>query len=555
LPPDPNQISNYTQNYDYDSAGNLLQMRHVGAQNFTRTMRVAEDSNRSLPEGETDADFDTGFDPNGNQLQLVRGQTMEWDVRNQLQQITTITRATAASDNERYIYDGQGQRCRKINSTQTSSRTLKNEVRYLPGLEIRTTGDGEILHVITAQNSRVLHWQAGLPSGIANDQIRYSLSDHLGSNTLELDQQGNLISQESYYPFGGTAWWAARSAVEAKYKTIKYSGKERDASGLYYYGFRYYAPWLQRWISPDPFGISAGLNLYEFVKNTPIRLLDINGLVGTDPNKTERISYTSPGLEARLNAIKQSQKEHFDLIDNAYTHEIEDTSYITSEYSTEGSDESDYFYNQYKKHKWNIHVNFKNVRTEPVVHANHIAVAQYLRVAKHKNFMGQLPSVIKGSYVTNAGAIEVAKTYESGSNELREKFIHQTQLGKSMQRIFKTFGLVANKVTTRFHPNQQLDIYIHVTPDNQTIMAPAQTLISTPIASDTSSQSTSRLDPFYQVLQEYTPSSIEVRHNSMIQNTQTTPDTLPLHSSWFTSLFQSLQNHIRPTALRRGATP
>ncbi|MBX8577558.1 RHS repeat-associated core domain-containing protein [Pseudomonas cichorii] len=277
LPPDPNQISNYTQSYDYDAAGNLLQMSHVGAQNFTRTMRVAENNNRSLPEDETDADFDTGFDPNGNQLQLVRGQTMEWDVRNQLQQITTITRATAASDYERYIYDGQGQRCRKINSAKTSSRTLNNEVRYLPGLEIRTTADGEVLHVITAQNSRVLHWQAGQPSGIANDQIRYSLSDHLGSNTLELDHKGKLISQESYYPFGGTLWWAARSAVEAKYKTVRYSGKERDASGLYYYGFRYYVPWLQRWINPDPAGDVDGLNLFCFSRNSPMVWVDPSG--------------------------------------------------------------------------------------------------------------------------------------------------------------------------------------------------------------------------------------------------------------------------------------
>ncbi|WP_201007210.1 RHS repeat domain-containing protein, partial [Pseudomonas cichorii] len=279
LPPDPNQVSNYTQSYDYDSAGNLLQMRHVGAQNFTRTMRVAQNSNRSLPEGETDADFDTGFDPNGNQLQLVRGQTLEGGRRNQLQQITTITRAAEACDNERYIYDGQGQRCRKINSTLASSRTLNNEVCYLPGLEIRTTADGEVLHVITARNSQVLHWQAGLPSGIANDQIRYSLSDHLGSGTLELDHQGNLISQESYYPFGGTSWWAARSAVDAKYKTIRYSGKERDVSGLYYYGFRYYAPWLQRWINPDPAGDVDGLNIFRFSRNSPMVWVDPSGSI------------------------------------------------------------------------------------------------------------------------------------------------------------------------------------------------------------------------------------------------------------------------------------
>ncbi|MEE4179582.1 RHS repeat-associated core domain-containing protein [Pseudomonas viridiflava] len=288
LPPDPNQVSNYTQTYDYDAAGNLLTMRHVSEQSFTRTMRVAPDSNRSLPEGEVDTDFADSFDANGNLQQLVRGQSLSWNVRNQLQQITTVQRETGLNDEERYVYDGQGQRVRKINSAQASGRTLINEVRYLPGLEIRTTADGEILHVITAQAGRngvrVLHWEAGKPDGIANDQVRYCLNDHLGSSTLELDQQGGLISQESYYPFGGTAWWAARSAVEAKYKTVRYSGKERDASGLYYYGFRYYAPWLQRWISPDPAGDVDGLNLYVMVDNNPLTNVDSDGLAPVELN-------------------------------------------------------------------------------------------------------------------------------------------------------------------------------------------------------------------------------------------------------------------------------
>ncbi|WP_233424581.1 RHS repeat domain-containing protein [Pseudomonas savastanoi] len=278
----PCQVSNYKQRYSYDAAGNLLQMRHEGAHNFTRIMHVAPDSNRSLPNDDGDVDFATRFDANGNLLQLVRGQAMGWDVRNQLQHITTVQRRDGPNDDERYVYDGQGLRCRKISTAQASGRTLTDEVRYLPGLEIRTTADGETLHVITAQagrNSvRVLHWEAGKPDGIANDQVRYSLGDHLGSSTLELDQQGGLISQESYYPFGSTAWWAARSAVEAKYKTVRYSGKERDASGLYYYGFRYYAPWLQRWINPDPAGDVDVLNLFCFLRNTPTTLVDRTGL-------------------------------------------------------------------------------------------------------------------------------------------------------------------------------------------------------------------------------------------------------------------------------------
>jgi insecticidal toxin complex protein TccC len=273
LPPDPNQIANYTQHYDYDAGGNLLEMKHVGTQPFTRIMQVAANSNRSLPE-EVDVDFENGFDANGNLLQLVRGQDLSWDARNQLRHITSVQRDNGPSDDEIYIYDGGGQRCRKVSSAQTQNRTLINEVRYLPGLEIRTSADGEILHVITVNNVRLLHW----PAGTSTDQLRYSLSDHLGSSTLELNNQGGLISQESYYPFGGTAWWAARGALDAKYKTVRYSGKERDASGLYYYGFRYYAPWLQRWINPDPAGDVDGLNLWVFVKNRPISLMDHLGL-------------------------------------------------------------------------------------------------------------------------------------------------------------------------------------------------------------------------------------------------------------------------------------
>ncbi|WP_032623490.1 hypothetical protein, partial [Pseudomonas syringae] len=74
-------VSNYTQRYSYDAAGNLLQMRHEGAHNFTRNMHVAPDSNRSLPDDDGDVDFATSFDANGNLLQLVRGQVMGWDAR------------------------------------------------------------------------------------------------------------------------------------------------------------------------------------------------------------------------------------------------------------------------------------------------------------------------------------------------------------------------------------------------------------------------------------------------------------------------------------------
>ncbi|MBQ7190406.1 MAG: RHS repeat-associated core domain-containing protein, partial [Kiritimatiellae bacterium] len=53
--------------------------------------------------------------------------------------------------------------------------------------------------------------------------------------------------------------------------------KERDASGLVYYGFRHASPELCRWITPDPARESGGLNLYAFCGGNPIQQIDITG--------------------------------------------------------------------------------------------------------------------------------------------------------------------------------------------------------------------------------------------------------------------------------------
>ncbi|MFS2160485.1 RHS repeat domain-containing protein [Pseudomonas sp. Pseusp122] len=290
---DTSQFLNYTRHYRYDEAGNLLELKHEGAQHCTQRMCIAEDSNRALPwqEGEAPPDFATQFDANGNLQTLTAGQALHWDARNQLLTANSLTRVNGNNDCERYAYDAAGMRLRKTATAQAKSVQNSREVRYLPGLEIRTdSASGERLEVITLSagraNVRYLHWAERQPEGIANDQLRYSVDDHLGSCTLELDSEARLISHEGYYPFGSTAWWAARSAVEAKYKVVRYSGKERDATGLYYYGLRYYAPWLQRWLNPDPDGVADGLNLYRMVANSPINHADQQGREGFDMTTT-----------------------------------------------------------------------------------------------------------------------------------------------------------------------------------------------------------------------------------------------------------------------------
>jgi len=66
--------------------------------------------------------------------------------------------------------------------------------------------------------------------------------------------------------------------------TCRFSSKEIEPkSGIYYYGYRYYEPNLQRWLNRDPIQERGGLNLYGLVGNAPVNAVDPSGLFGSDP--------------------------------------------------------------------------------------------------------------------------------------------------------------------------------------------------------------------------------------------------------------------------------
>jgi insecticidal toxin complex protein TccC len=280
-PPDSSRWCNYSETYHYDEAANLLQRVHQGAVDDTLTMQVAAHSNRSIKE-RPGADLEALFDARGNLLELQPGQGLKWNGRNELAQVTQVARSDGTDDLECYVYDYEGMRLRKCRTAATKSNTHTADVRYLPDIELHTnSATGEQLQVVSVQagrgSVRLLRWDSPPPNGVENDQLRYCLDDHLGSSAFEVDAQAKPISQEVYYPFGGTAWLAGRHAVETSYKTIRYSGKERDATGLYYYGARYYAPWLKRWLSADPAGDVDGLNAFWYSRNSPIVFVDQKG--------------------------------------------------------------------------------------------------------------------------------------------------------------------------------------------------------------------------------------------------------------------------------------
>ncbi|AMT90278.1 MULTISPECIES: RHS repeat domain-containing protein [Pseudomonas] len=311
-PPDSAQLENYRQTYTYDAAGNLIALVHSAAsKNWTQRTAISRYSNRGLEQTVSgtlpdELEISAGFDSNGNRKMLQPGQPLQWSAGGRLLQVDQVMRKDATNDCERYVYDGAGRRQRKIRLIQSPALVQLHETRYLPGLEIRHRAD-ETLHVISVQAGRcaveILHWDT---KDKVADQYRYQFSNHLGSNMLVLDDQGNTICEENYFPYGGTSWWAGPDQVQARYKTRRYAGQELDATGLYYYGQRFYAPWLMRWISPDPVGITDGLNRYLMVRGNPVRFVDRQGLTGWDTAGAAGATATREFVSAAFAAAAQA---------------------------------------------------------------------------------------------------------------------------------------------------------------------------------------------------------------------------------------------------------
>ncbi|CAN7340557.1 hypothetical protein LJR230_001803 [Trinickia sp. LjRoot230] len=312
LPSDDSVYANYTRTYTYDTGCNLATIQHQGTSSYTQAIVVSDRSNHavlqaaSLQLGPGDIDNGTWFDARGNQRMLVPGsvQPLAWDSRNRLQKVTLIKRNGPDDDRETYQYDCDGMRVRKRMTTQAKGVMRTVEVIYLPGLTLRVTssGDGKAMTVseklqeISCEagsiHARCLHWEVGQPASVTGNVMRYGTSDPINSITVELDANAELISREEYYPYGGTAVWTARGQVEADTKFVRYSGKERDATGLYYYGYRYYQPWAGRWLNTDPAGTVDGLNLYRMVRNNPVTLADNDGLVADVSGSKKVVSDT-----------------------------------------------------------------------------------------------------------------------------------------------------------------------------------------------------------------------------------------------------------------------
>ncbi len=296
---DGNVLRNYTQRYQYDSVGNILQMRHTADRgSWTRNYQYHLHSNRLLAtQNGSSLDYVRyveanavtlnerySYDTHGSMRNLANVSEefyLHWDTRDMIHALDLGGGGWAY-----YQYDSNKQRTRKRIERSNGGRTVEERF-YLGGMEwYRRWLNGNLVeeietHHLFVDDQRVLivedviETNSDLPRGVLD---RYQYGNHLGSVGLELDGDARIISYEEYHPYGTTAYQARGRDVRAVAKRYRYTGMERDEeSGLSYHTARYYLPWLGRWVGPDKIGVRAGINFYAYCKDNPIAFTDRTG--------------------------------------------------------------------------------------------------------------------------------------------------------------------------------------------------------------------------------------------------------------------------------------
>jgi len=120
-------------------------------------------------------------------------------------------------------------------------------------------------------------------SSTMNYATTFYAGDHLGTAQMELASGGWPVWKGTFSPYG------QELSTLSTPNHYKFTGKERDTeSGLDYFGARYYASSMGRWMSPDwaekaqavPYANlmnPQSLNLYAYVGNNPVSNVDSDG--------------------------------------------------------------------------------------------------------------------------------------------------------------------------------------------------------------------------------------------------------------------------------------
>ncbi len=266
-----------TLNYGYDAASQLTGISYTLGSNTLGNLTYAYDlagrrtvvggsyARTGTPQAASSATYNVNnqltqwkgasltYDANGN-LTGDGTNTYTWNARNQL---VAISGGASAS----FQYDPFGRRMSK--TTGGTTQYLydgANPIQEISG----TTASANLLTGGVDE-----YFQRTDSAGARN-----FLTDALGSTLALTDSTGTLQTSYTFEPFGN-----ATATGTATTNSFAYTGRELDATGLYFYRARYYNPQIGRFISEDPIGFNDDINLYAYVSNSPANSKDSTGLI------------------------------------------------------------------------------------------------------------------------------------------------------------------------------------------------------------------------------------------------------------------------------------
>jgi RHS repeat-associated protein len=171
-----------------------------------------------------------------------------------------------------YGFDGDGQRVKKSESGATIYYVRSSRLNNV-AMEVTSTTVNRAY--VYSPKGNPLAQQS--PDG----QFYWVHTDHLGSAHKLTNTAGVVVYRGEFDPHGKAALETGSLALNTK----KFTGYERDVTGLDDANARMYTSVRGRFASPDPAGLKAAdqrapqsLNRYTYVNNDPVNFVDRGGL-------------------------------------------------------------------------------------------------------------------------------------------------------------------------------------------------------------------------------------------------------------------------------------
>ena len=255
--------------YTYDSNGNRTNAGYVTG------------GNNQLS---ADAKYDYTYDDEGN-LKTRRDRstnitrTFTWDYRNRLTSVVEGGVSIAS-----YAYDANNQRISKTTGGVTTRYVYD---RSNVALEFTAATNPNIRHFYGTEVDQILAQDKG------SGNVSWQLTDQLGSVRALVGSDGSLRNRFEYDAFGNVVSTMPGATDDSRYR---YTGREFDAeTGLNYNRARYFDSFSGRFIGQDPIGFEArDSNLYRYVGNSPLHIVDPSGKEGKVISQERRIVYQTP---------------------------------------------------------------------------------------------------------------------------------------------------------------------------------------------------------------------------------------------------------------------